>query len=172
VKAAEEATLLDHGLGAEREPADVVDLHLICGRADPAAVHRPLALALVSFPHRPADMGGDIAGAGVAASAFGRRSLLRCRRLLARILHEPTPHEPTPLRSSLEKEIEAGLDDLVAGRGGVRVREGVARRLELLEEAARNRHVNARQLGVERLDRHWRRRGSGRGRQDFPDGCI
>jgi hypothetical protein len=115
-------------------------------------------------------MGGDVADAGLSASALGRRTLFRCRCLLARVLHEPTP-----LRRALEEEIEAGLDDLVAGCAGVRMRKGVARGLELLEEPARHRHVDARQLRVERFDRHRRRSGGdasgGRGR-DIPNGCT
>jgi hypothetical protein len=171
VHTTEETALLDRGAGAEREPVDVVDLHLVRGRADPPAVHRPLALAAIALPHRATDGRGDVAAAGLRGGIRrGRRWLLGRGRLLSRVLHEPTP-----LCGALEKEIQAGLDDLVAGRAGVRVREGVACGFELLEEPARNRHVDARKLSVERLDRHRRGSGndaSGRWRRRVPNGCI
>jgi hypothetical protein len=133
VRAAEEAALLRGRLRAEREAVDVVDLHLVGRAADSAAVDGPLALALVPLPDGAADVGGDVAGARLV-SGRGRvlgGGLLRGGRLRSSVLHEPAP-----LRRAVEEEVEAGLEDLLLGRPGMRVGERVAGRVELAQEVA------------------------------------
>jgi len=51
-----------------------------------------------------------------------------------------------------EDEIEAGLEELFRRGVGLRMREGVARRGELLEEALGDREMEAAQFGGERVD--------------------
>jgi hypothetical protein len=61
--------------------------------------------------------------------------------------------ETVPLRGALEEQIEPGLQDLLFRRARVRVRERVARSLELLLETLRNGEMHAEQVASERLER-------------------
>jgi len=130
--------------------AGMVGLDPAGGAADAAALDRPLALALVSFPDGPPDVGRDVAAWFLCGNRLlNRRSRLSGRgRLLPRVLHEPAP-----LRGALENEVEPDLDDLVTARAGVGVRQRVAGGVELGEEIARHGHVDPSALAIERLQR-------------------
>jgi len=161
VEGAEQATVL----GLQDPPAlreglgGVVDLDPAGGPADATIVSRPSAHPLVPLPDLAADGGGDVAGAGLG----GRGCRRRRRGPLTRSLLPRVLHEPAALGGTFEEEIEPGLDDLVAAGAGVRVGEGVAGGVELLEEALRDRDVEAAEFGRERFDLEYRRL---RGRRD------
>jgi hypothetical protein len=63
----------------------------------------------------------------------------------------------------LQQEVERDLEDVLGSTAPNRVRQGVTRGVELLQEAPRDRHVQPVQLRRERLDivgLPWRSRGS------------
>jgi hypothetical protein len=68
-------------------------------------------------------------------------------RLLPRLLDEPLA-----LRVLGEDEVEAALEDVRGGRAWAGMRERVLRGVELLEQPAGDRDVQAGELRVERLD--------------------
>jgi hypothetical protein len=72
----------------------------------------------------------------------------------------------------VDDEPQADLDDGVVGRAGVRVREGVPRLGEKLEQLAVGGEVDAAQLRGERLDLHALRRLRGRRRHHIRDGRV
>jgi hypothetical protein len=79
----------------------------------------------------------------VRGNGVGARGTRRAQRLL---------DEPPALRVLREDEVEPALEDLRRAPARAGVRERILRRLELLEEAARDRDVQARKLRVERFD--------------------
>jgi hypothetical protein len=99
------------------------------------AVREPvLALAVVPLPDLSEHARADAIGLG--------RPELRLR---------PRDQPAAPI-GAVEEEVERGLEDLGGGGTGLRVRERVAGAVELGEEAARNRDVEAGELRRERLD--------------------
>jgi hypothetical protein len=71
----------------------------------------------------------------------------------------------------LDDEVEPDLEDLVVTGAGVRMREGVPRHSELLEQAAGDRDVEPAELSGEGLDLR-RLRASGRGAHHIWDGAL
>jgi hypothetical protein len=112
----------------------VVVLELAGAVAALAGRKDPFAAAAGAEPHRALHVGGDRLGGGRA-------------RLLPRLLDEALA-----LRMQGEDEVEAALEDVRGGRAGAGVRERVLRGVELLEEPAGDRDVQAGEPRVERLD--------------------
>jgi hypothetical protein len=150
-----EARVLDRGRPAQCPWSDVVEFDLEGRAADAAVLHLPLAAASVADPDRPPHVRGDVIG---VRARRGRR-LPRLR------------HDPLPLRGAVEEEVEAGLEDLLGGRAGIRVREGVPGGVELGEEAAGHGDVEAGEVRRDRICRvarsrtRWRRLVRGGERQ-------
>jgi hypothetical protein len=134
VGAAEDPDVVHGRRAPERLRGLVVELGLVGRPANPASVHRPLAAAAVPLPHRALHRGGDVARLG------GPELPLR------------PGDEPLPPGALREQQVEPGAEDLLHRRAGVRVREGVARRVELHQELPRHGGVEPRELGRERLD--------------------
>jgi hypothetical protein len=132
--AAEEPDVVHRRRAPERLRGPVIELDLVRRPANPASVHRPLAAAAVPLPHRTLHGGGNVARLG------GPELPLRLR------------HEPLSPGALLEQQVEAGAEDLLHRRAGVRVREGVARGVELRDELPGRGGVEPRELGGERLD--------------------
>jgi len=132
VVAAEKATVL----GFQDAPplserlGGVIGLDAAGGAANAAIVRRPLALPLIPLPDRAADLSGDVAGAGLGCRGSRRRGRGDGGRLLPRALHEAAA-----FGVPLDDEVEPDLEDRVAARARMRVREGGAGLLELVEEA-------------------------------------
>jgi hypothetical protein len=112
----------------------VIELQALRRPADPAGLERPLALPRVTRPDLALHGGGDVVRTGRAR----RRPGLLDDSLRLRVL--------------LEQEVERDLEDVLGPAAWNRVRQGVARGVELLQEAPRDRHVQPMQLRRERLD--------------------
>ena len=98
VDAAEEPALVDRGARAEREPVDVIELHLIRGAADSAALERPRAAPAIARPDPAPDLGGDVAASLLRRGQCPGRCRSRLPSHVARLLHEPAA-----LRVTLEE---------------------------------------------------------------------
>ncbi len=128
---------------SHRARPDVIELELVGGAADAAALEGELAPALVALPDCALHVGRD-----VVVPRGGPR------------LRPGLLDEPAPLGVALEEEVEASLEDRLV----VPVREGVRERglrsRELLEEAAGDGDVHPAQLRREGDDvgRRWTRR--------------
>ncbi|HEX9241231.1 MAG TPA: hypothetical protein VF875_02190 [Anaeromyxobacter sp.] len=145
MEAAEEPAGVDGGASAEREALDVIELDLVDGAADPAALERPGAAPVVALPNGAPDRGGNVTGPFTGRrSRSGRFPRLS---LLPRLLHDSAA-----LRVTLEDEVEPDLEDLVLGRPRVGVRQRGAGGRELVEEAAGDGDVDAAKVCGERLD--------------------
>jgi len=112
----------------------VPELDAVRRAADAARGERDLAASAVALEHGAPHARGD------AVRGRGRRRLTRTR------------HDALPLRVLREEEIETGLEDLLRRRARLRMRERVARRRDLREEALRDGDVIAAEVGGERLD--------------------
>jgi hypothetical protein len=125
----------DRRLAAPGERPDVVDLEAERGTADAAGIERELALAPVPRPDGPLHRGGDVAGV--------RRGT---RVLLGHFHFRPA------LGLRCEHQVERGFQHLLRGGTGLGVPLSLPRGLELLEELLRHRHVEAAEVGGQRLD--------------------
>jgi hypothetical protein len=133
VRGAGEPDVVDRGPAAKGEWLDVVVLEPSPAVAPLAGREPPLALPTGAAPDLPLHLGRDRIAAGRSPS-------------LPRLLHEPLA-----LRVLGEDEVEAALEDLRRAASRAGVPERVLRSLELLEEAAGDRDVDAGEVGVERL---------------------
>jgi hypothetical protein len=113
----------------------VIELDAERGAADPAGVEFPLAATPVAFPDGPPHVSGDAVGSG--------------RRRLAPGL----VRERLPLGVALEEQVEPGLEDLLRAGSGVRVGQGGAGGLELLQELPGDGDVETARIRGHRLDR-------------------
>jgi hypothetical protein len=72
----------------------------------------------------------------------------------------------------LDDEVEAEFEDLVVTRAGVRVRQGIAGRRELVDEGSRHGDVDATEVRSERLHLDALRAGHGRRRHHIRDDGV
>jgi hypothetical protein len=180
VEVAGEAGLLGGGPGAQGEPLDVVELEPPGGAAEPTVLERPRALPTVPLPYLPPHGRRDVAaapgrrrrsdgGGGAGGSGARRRSGGDLTVGRGRPLPRLRP-DPATLAVPVDDEVEPELEELVVRDVRVGVRDRIAGCVELLEQSAGDRDVEAGQLGGERLDprrliaspRSWRHIGDGK----------
>jgi hypothetical protein len=131
----------DGGFPTERHGLNVVVLEASAAVAPLARLELPLAASARAPPDLALHRGRD-----------GLPLLLARKRLAARAgLRQRLLDQTLALRVLGEDEVETALQDLRRGPIGTGVAEGILRRLELVEEAARDRDVQARELRVEEL---------------------
>jgi hypothetical protein len=142
VREAQQPQVLDRRGAVLRQRHHVIELQARRGPTDAAALERPLALALVTRPDLALDGGRDVVWTGRRRRRRTGRPR-RCPRFL---------DDSFPLGVLLEQEVERDLEDVLGSTARNRVRQGVARGVELLQEAAGDGHVQPVQLRRERLD--------------------